>query len=92
MQQCNGVIAFPQVPPAQLRMLLDTAVDLREPLLEHVQGFTEAQRQHVPGTVMEVTCSCLLPQPILVLQVLYNVPPVEAVVAAEAGSEGGEGV
>lgn len=52
-----------QVPPQQLRLLLDTAVDLREPLLEHVQGFTESQRQHVPGSVMEV---------------LYNVPPVQA--------------
>ena len=53
-----------QVPPPQLRLLLDAAVDLREPLLEHVQGFTEAQRQHVPGLVMEV---------------LYNVPPREEV-------------
>merc|ERR1712107_357883 len=43
-----------QVPPTQLRLLLDSAVELREPLLEHVQGFTEAQRLHVPSQVMEV--------------------------------------
>jgi len=61
-----------QVPPPQLRMLLDAAVDLREPLLEHVQGFTEAQRQHVPGMVMEV---------------LYNVPPREEVVQEEQAVE-----
>merc|ERR1712059_177313 len=52
-----------QLPPPQLRMLLDSATDLREPLLEHVQGFTESQRQHVPGTIMEV---------------LYNVAPSNA--------------
>merc|ERR1719394_634686 len=49
-----------QLPPAQLRMLLDAAPDMREPLLEHVQGFTESQRQHVPASIM---------------QVLYNVNP-----------------
>merc|ERR1719394_422366 len=49
-----------QVPPTQLRLLLDSAVELREPLLEHVQGFTESQRQHVPASIM---------------QVLYNVNP-----------------
>jgi len=52
-----------QVPPPQLRLLLDSAVELREPLLEHVQGFTEAQRLHVPSQVMEV---------------LYNVAPRES--------------
>merc|ERR1712173_295797 len=52
-----------QVPPPQLRLLLDSAVELREPLLEHVQGLTEAQRLHVPSQVMEV---------------LYNVPPKES--------------
>jgi len=49
-----------QLPPAQLRMLLDAAPDMREPLLEQVQGFTESQRQHVPASIM---------------QVLYNVNP-----------------
>lgn len=52
-----SLLLLPQVPPPQLRLLLDSASDLREPLLEHVQGFTEAQRQHVPGTVMEVGLS-----------------------------------
>jgi len=51
-----------QLPPPQLRLLLDAANDMREPLLEHVQGFTESQRQHVPSNIMEV---------------LYNVAPVE---------------
>ena len=41
-------------------MLLDSAPDMREPLLEQVQGFTESQRQHVPASIM---------------QVLYNVSP-----------------
>ena len=49
-----------QLPPAQLKMLLDSAPDMREPLLEQVQGFTESQRQHVPASIM---------------QVLYNVSP-----------------
>ena len=43
-----------QLPPAQLRMLLDSAPDMREPLLEQVQGFTESQRQHVPASIMAV--------------------------------------
>ena len=30
---------------------MDSAAELREPLLEHVQGFTEAQRLHVPSQV-----------------------------------------
>merc|ERR1719315_821892 len=51
-----------QLPPPQLRMLLDAAKDMREPLLEHVQGFTESQRQHVPSNIMEV---------------LYNVTPAQ---------------
>merc|ERR1711915_504821 len=52
-----------QLPPSQLRLLLETAADMREPLLEHVQGFTESQRQHVPSNIMEV---------------LYNVSPTDA--------------
>lgn len=43
-----------QLPPAQLRLLLDSAPDMREPLLEQVQGFTESQRQHVPASIMAV--------------------------------------
>ena len=43
-----------QLPPPQLRQLLSEAGDMRELLLEHVQGFTQAQRQHVPAAVMEV--------------------------------------
>jgi len=43
-----------QLPPKQLRMLLLGAADLRDPLLVHVQGFTDAQRQHVSRPVMNV--------------------------------------
>ena len=43
-----------QLPPAQLRLLLEAAPDMREPLLEQVQGFNESQRQHVPATIMQV--------------------------------------
>ena len=43
-----------QLPPAQLRLLLEAAPDMREPLLEQVQGFNESQRQHVPATIMAV--------------------------------------
>jgi len=56
-----------QLPPPQLRQLLDEAPDMRELLLEHVQGFTQSQRQHVNANIMEV---------------LYNVEPkVEEAVA-----------
>ena len=42
------------LPPPQLRLLLEAAPDMREPLLEQVQGFNESQRQHVPATIMQV--------------------------------------
>ena len=42
------------LPPAQLRDLLDKAANLREPLLEHVQSFTESQRAHGPANIMDV--------------------------------------
>jgi len=61
-----------QLPPAQLRLLLDAASDMREPLLEHVQGFTESQRQHVPSNIMEV---------------LYNVAPAEPQADSDLGAE-----
>merc|ERR1719474_1615127 len=43
-----------QLPSPQLHNLLQQAEDLRDPLLVHVQGFTEAQRQHVPAAIMSV--------------------------------------
>ena len=66
-----------QLPPAQLRMLLDSAPDMREPLLEQVQGFTESQRQHVPASIMAV---------------LYNVtgPEESADTGAEEEQEKGD--
>ena len=51
-----------QLPPAQLRMLLDSAPDMREPLLEQVQGFTESQRQHVPASLMAVLYNVTNPE------------------------------
>jgi len=46
-----------QLPPPQLSLLLEAAPDMRDPLLVHVQGFTESQRQHVPKAIMEVLYS-----------------------------------
>ena len=62
-----------QLPPPQLRQLLNEAPDMRELLLEHVQGFTQSQRQHVPANIMEV---------------LYNVEPKEKEDPAPVSAEG----
>jgi len=43
-----------QLPPPQLKQLLVDAEDLRDPLLVHVQNFTEAQRRHVSTAIMAV--------------------------------------
>ena len=43
-----------QLPPTQLKSMFDSKPALREPLLEHVQGFTESQRAHVAASTMEV--------------------------------------
>ena len=43
-----------QLPPNQLNDFLNRAPTLREPLLEHVQAFNEAQRRHVSANTMAV--------------------------------------
>lgn len=43
-----------QLPVQQLWDFLDAAPHLREPLLEHVQSFNEAQRAHITARVMKV--------------------------------------
>jgi len=43
-----------QLPPPQLNSLLQQAEDMRDPLLLHVQSFTDAQRQHLSPELMEV--------------------------------------
>ena len=43
-----------QLPPNQLNDFLNRAPSLREPLLEHVQAFNEAQRRHVSANTMAV--------------------------------------
>jgi len=43
-----------QLPPPQLNSLLQAAEDLRDPLLLHVQSFTDGQRQHLSAETMEV--------------------------------------
>lgn len=43
-----------QLPPSQLKAFLDAAPEQREPLLLHVQNFTESERAHVPAIIMEV--------------------------------------
>ena len=78
------------MPPTQLRLLLDSAVELREPLLEHVQGFTEAQRLHVPsqvGASRIESVNSLTSFLCQVMEVLYNVPPKES-----EAEEVGEGI
>ena len=66
-------------------------MELREPLLEHVQGFTEAQRLHVPSQVMLSNIYSIGNKLILfisqVMEVLYNVPPKES-----EAEEVGEGI
>ena len=43
-----------QLPNQQLRDFFEKAPLLREPLLEHVQGFNESQRAHVSAGTMAV--------------------------------------
>ena len=43
-----------QLPPNQLNDFLKRAPNLREPLLEHVQAFTESQRRHISANTMAV--------------------------------------
>ena len=43
-----------QLPPNQLDDFLNRSPNLREPLLEHVQAFTEAQRRHISANTMAV--------------------------------------
>jgi symplekin len=43
-----------QLPPNQLNDFLNRSPNLREPLLEHVQAFTEAQRRHISANTMSV--------------------------------------
>lgn len=46
-----------QLPPVQLTSFLEAAPHLREPLLVHVQGFTEAQRRQVAPSAVRVLYS-----------------------------------
>ena len=67
-------------------------MELREPLLEHVQGFTEAQRLHVPSQVMLSNIIYSIGNKLIlfisqVMEVLYNVPPKES-----EAEEVGEGI
>lgn len=43
-----------QLPPPQLASLLDAVPFIRDPLLVHVQDFTDEQRQHVSSKIMAV--------------------------------------
>uniref|UniRef100_T1JDS4 F-box domain-containing protein n=1 Tax=Strigamia maritima TaxID=126957 RepID=T1JDS4_STRMM len=49
-----------QLPPAQLQDVFDASPDLREPLLMHVNSFTEHQRAFIPKTIMNILIG---PQP-----------------------------
>ncbi|KAH9492706.1 hypothetical protein Btru_024229 [Bulinus truncatus] len=43
-----------QLPAAQLKDVFEVCPDLREPLLQHVRGFTENQKSHIPKSLMAV--------------------------------------
>ncbi|GFU50123.1 symplekin [Nephila pilipes] len=43
-----------QLPPPQLQEVLDSCPDLREPLCQHVETFTDHQKAHIPNTTMDV--------------------------------------
>lgn len=43
-----------QLPAPQLTEVLITCPDLKIPLQEHLNTFTEAQRMHVPAAVQEI--------------------------------------
>lgn len=43
-----------QLPAPQLQEVLETCPEMRQPLLQHVQSFTENQRTHVPQSLMDV--------------------------------------
>ncbi|XP_034233611.1 symplekin [Thrips palmi] len=43
-----------QLPAPQLQEVLEACPEMRQPLLQHVQSFTENQRSHVPQSVMDV--------------------------------------
>ncbi|XP_026294194.1 symplekin [Frankliniella occidentalis] len=43
-----------QLPAPQLQEVLDSCPEMRQPLLQHVQSFTDTQRSHVPQSVMDV--------------------------------------
>lgn len=43
-----------QLPPTQLEEVLKTYPDLRDPLLQHVDNFTDHQRAHIPKTILSV--------------------------------------
>uniref|UniRef100_A0A0K2TH07 Symplekin n=1 Tax=Lepeophtheirus salmonis TaxID=72036 RepID=A0A0K2TH07_LEPSM len=43
-----------QLPPTNLKDFFKNSPNMREPLLEHVQSFTESQRAHVSAAIMEV--------------------------------------
>uniref|UniRef100_A0A2C9JRK3 Symplekin n=1 Tax=Biomphalaria glabrata TaxID=6526 RepID=A0A2C9JRK3_BIOGL len=43
-----------QLPAAQLKDVFEVCPDLKEPLLQHVQTFTENQKAHIPKSVLAV--------------------------------------
>lgn len=46
-----------QLPPPQLKEVLDSCVDLRDPLCQHVDTFTDHQKAHIPKEVLDVLAS-----------------------------------
>ncbi|KFM76189.1 Symplekin, partial [Stegodyphus mimosarum] len=43
-----------QLPPPQLEEVLQSCPDLRDPLCQHVETFTEHQKAHIPQAIMDV--------------------------------------
>ena len=43
-----------QLPAPQLQEVLEACPEMRHPLLQHIQSFTDTQRSHVPQSVVDV--------------------------------------
>ncbi|KAH8027591.1 hypothetical protein HPB51_007141 [Rhipicephalus microplus] len=43
-----------QLPAEQLRNVFQVSPDLQQPLVQHVSGFTDHQRAHIPESILEV--------------------------------------
>ncbi|CAG9771248.1 unnamed protein product [Ceutorhynchus assimilis] len=70
-----------QLPPPQLVEVLTSCPDLKVPLQEHLNTFTEAQRSHVPSGVQEIVLGtfalppAMVPAPVIADANVQALPP-----------------